>query len=295
MAEREIVVTGANSPLAQALIERFLRKFPGRLVGIVSPRGDPSALKGSKDMIRYLQADLESDLPEVVSKALKRAHSVLHMAWVRGTDPDSVTERNLRIAERLVAAMGDPQKLYLLSTIAAGRDAPSAYGRAKFVTGQWIRSQGGNVLVCGLVISDPPLTAFKTLSDVAEQFPISLRFWAGKTTIYPIAIADLEAALGMILETKPTLGTAALFLPKGVQANDFMRWIEAKHPRPRVPVWLPNKPFLAMAKVGRYSPLKGLSEKIATFLYLDEQRLGAMKPAPGTDLAHTRAAARRIG
>ena len=292
MAEGKIVITGANSPLAQALIEKFSPALTSRLVGLVSPRSDPATLNTK---IGYFRADLERQLPEDAAGVLKEAEAVLHMAWIRDTDPEAATHRNMRIAERLVAAIGSAGKFHLLSTISAGPDAPGAYGRAKFAVGEWLNSQGGGVLVCGLVVSEPPISAFKMLCDVSARVPFAIRFWAGRTQIYPIGLNDLAATLEEILLTKPGSGTAALFLPGGVPANQFMKRIEAKHPRTRLPVWLPNKPLLAVAKLGRNLPLKDLSEKVVTFLYTDERWLGTLTPPAGASLEETRAALRGDG
>lgn len=289
MADARLVVTGANAPLAQSLIKGLLADGAGPILGLVSPWCDQTTLLADQGKLAYLAADLTASLPPAAAEAVRTADAVLHLAWVRDSDVETATRRNLAILDNLTAAMDSAERLYFMSSVAAGADAPSAYGRSKFLVEEQVRAQGGNVLVCGLVMSEPPQTAFKMLVSLVTKLPLAVRFVLGAPRVYPIALADLDRGVRDALTAATPVGTVALYHPGGVVLNAFLRRLEARHGGFRLPLPLPAGPMLAAGRIARRTPLKGLGEKITTFLYKDDRRLAALPPPPGPTFSETEA------
>ncbi len=287
MAEYRLVVTGANAPLAQSLIKGLLADDAGPVLGLVSPWCDPSTLLADEGKLAYLAADLTAPLPAAAADAVRSADAVLHLAWVRSGDVETATDRNLAILDNVAAAMDSAEKLYFMSSVAAGADAPSAYGRSKYLVEDRVRTLGGNVLVCGLVMSEPPQTAFKMLVSLVTRLPLSVRFVLGAPRVYPVALADLDRGVRDTLRAAAPVGTVALYHAGGVALNAFLKRLEARRGGFRLPLPLPAGPMLAVGRLARRTPLKGLGEKITTFLYKDDRRLAALPPPPGLTLSET--------
>ncbi len=287
MAEHRLVVTGANAPLAQSLIRGLLAGGAGPVLGLMSPRCDPSTLPADDGRLAYLAADLTAPLPARAAAAVRAADAVLHLAWARGGDTDTATDRNITMLDNVAAAMDTAGKLYFMSSVAAGAQAPGAYGRSKYRVEERVRSLGGNVLVCGLVISEPPRTAFKMLVGLVDRLPLAVRFVLGAPRVYPVALADLDRGVRGVLAAPAPVGTVALYRPGGIALNAFLKRLERQRGGFRLPLPLPAGPMLAAGKLARHTPLKGLGEKITTFLYKDDRRLAALPPPPGLTFDET--------
>ena len=288
MAEYRLVVTGANAPLAQSLLKALLSSDDaGPVLGLVSPWCDQSALLTDTGRLSYLAADLSAPLPVEAAEALRAAKAVLHLAWIRSGDAETAINRNLAMLDNLTTAMDAADRLYFMSSVAAGADAPSAYGRSKFLAEERVRALGGNVLVCGLVMSEPPQTAFKMLVGLVTKLPLAVRFVLGAPRVYPVALADLEHGVRDTLRAAAPVGTVALYRAGGVALNAFLRRLETRRGGFRLPLPLPAGPILAAGRLARHTPLKGPGEKIATFLYKDDRRLAALPPPPGLDFSET--------
>ena len=289
MADYRLVVTGANAPLAQSLIKGLLTTGAGPILGLISPWCDRSRLAADEDELEYLATDLTTPLPAEAAEAVRAAGAVLHLAWVRSGDVETATDRNLAILDNLAAAMDSMEKLYFMSSVAAGADAPSAYGRSKYLIEERVRALGGNVLVCGLVMSEPPQTAFKMLVGLTSKLPLAVRFVLGAPRVYPVALADLDRGVRDTLTAAAPVGTVAFYRAGGVALNAFLKRLEARRGGVRLPLPLPAGPMLAVGRLARHTPLKGLGEKIATFLYKDDRRLAALPPPPGLAFSETEA------
>ena len=75
--------------------------------------------------------------------------------------------------------------------------------------------------------------------------------------------------------------------PGGVALNAFLKRLERQRGGFRLPLPLPAGPMLAAGKLARHTPLRGLGEKITTFLYKDDRRLAALPPPPGLTFDET--------
>lgn len=279
-----IVVSGAGSYLGGPVLRDLAARPDLRVTALASPRRTcPADLKGR---LTWHQVDLEQPLPEEVRRTLRAADSLLHMAWVRGERDQEALLRNRRMLEQLFLDLPEPGRLIFISSVSSSPAARSVYGRTKEQIGRWVVEQGGVTLVLGLVVeADPMAGAYKMLRNLVRKMPVAFRTALGSVPVYPIRLSEMVRTLRAVTCAPPVAGLYQLF-PEPLSFNQFMRHLEARYCRTRVPLPLPVPLVLggaALMKNLHLGPAK-LWDQVLTLFFKDPELLGRLLPIPGERL-----------
>jgi uncharacterized protein YbjT (DUF2867 family) len=278
MPER-IVVTGASSYLGRRVVERLALTRGAEIVALCSPRAGESN-SGSNPRIRYIRASLAEPLPLPVFEALRTADRVLHFAWDRRGDATGSIETNAAMVENLLAVCR-PDAFVFVSSVAGAPDAASAYGRHKHLLAERVRAAGGSVFVPGLVVEDPPAGPYAILTKVVAKLPLAIHFTLGAPQVYPVTMDRLLDMAEVVADPRLARGSWRGF-DEPVSINAFLRSIEARHLRARVPVPVPTRLLLSVARIVKRLPLptRAYCDKILTFLQKNDEHLATICPLP---------------
>ncbi|MGQ0567696.1 MAG: NAD-dependent epimerase/dehydratase family protein [Gemmobacter sp.] len=278
MPER-IVVTGASSYLGRRVVARLAERPGAQIVALCSPR-DPDAGdgEGAGTNVRRIRASLAAPLSPPVTLALRAADRVLHFAWDRRGDAVGAIGTNAAMVENLLAICR-PEALVFVSSVAGAPDAASAYGRHKHALAERVRAAGGSVFVPGLVVEDPPAGPYAILTRVVAGLPLALHFTRGAPQVYPVTMARLLDMVDLVADPDLPPGTWRGFdAPVGI--NDFLRALEARHPRARLSVAVSARLLINVARMLKRVPLptRAYCDKILTFLQKNDAHLALTSP-----------------
>ncbi|MGI9356962.1 MAG: hypothetical protein ACR2PF_17610, partial [Rhizobiaceae bacterium] len=95
--------------------------------------------------------------------------------------------------------------------------------------------------------------------------------------------------------TQHLVGTGAFVLPGGIPMNELLARLELRHPRRRLPLWLPARALVAMGQLGGQLIHFDLGEKIATLLHNDDGRLARLALPRNIAITETEALVRESG
>ena len=283
MTNKKIVVTGAHSYLGQKLLEHLVGIGGFEITAFVTPWAEVEGLV-TRDAINYLKVDLREELSSEASNAVKAADHVFHFAWKRGKDEVAVLEENMKMFENLRTHLVRPDALVFISSVAASPETLSTYGRTKFKAANELVKYGAIVLVTGLIVDKEPKGPYKLLVNVVKKLPLSVRFTKNSVKVYPIRTDDFLKAIESILNQTIPAGSYRLYPSNAADINDFLKLLEAKHKRARVP--LPVSYLLTMGSLKIFHKAgllpASLGEKLLTFLYKDDEYLAKHTTLPET-------------
>ena len=283
MTNKKIVVTGAHSYLGQKLLEHLVGIGGFEIAAFVTPWAEVEGLVAS-DKIDYSKVDLREELSLEASNAVKEANHVLHFAWKRGKDEAAVFEENMKMVENLRNHLARPDALVFISSVAASPETLSTYGRTKFKAANELVKYGAIVLVTGLIVDTEPKGPYKLLVSVVKKLPISVRFTKNSVKVYPIRTEDFLSAIDSILSQPIPAGSYRLFPSNAADINDFLKLLEARHKRARVPLPVSYPLAIGTLKIFHKAGLlpASLGEKLLTFLYKDDEYLAKHATLPET-------------
>lgn len=281
MAGKRVIVTGAHSYLGQRVLAHLAGDH--EITAVITPWTDDGG-SIADDSINYVRADLTRPLDSELAAAVNRADRVLHFAWRRLKDENEAYAENLAMIENLQAHISQPAVLVFISSVAASPGTLSSYGRTKYRLAKKLIQDGAVVLVTGLIVDPEPKGPYKLLVDAVRKSPVSARITRGAVNVYPIRTADYLDAISTLLETDVSGGSYRLYPAKGCDLAEFLRLIEKKHKRARIPVFVPYGLSMAALKAARTLGIlpSTLGEKLLTFLYKDDEYLSTHRTLPGT-------------
>ena len=286
MIDHRILITGAHSYLGSRVTQYLLSKSNYDIYALVTPWSEGLNQGTESGRLHYLRYDLTQPFSPEIKALLASVGHVFHFAWVRGHNLQRVTELNENIIDSLMEPMSDPSRFYFFSSVGAAPGASSTYGLAKWNAMNLVRAKGGSVLVCGLVVDLEPKGPFKMLCTFVEKLPISLRSADGEPRIYPVHINDVLACVQHTVEINPSPGNYKIFITGGLDFNQFLAKLEERYPKTRIKITLNLQYILrsvALIKRSRLAP-QGLSDRILTFLYKDDDYLRSHNEIPGINL-----------
>jgi hypothetical protein len=135
--------------------------------------------------------------------------------------------------------------------------------------------------VPGLVVEDPPAGPYAILTKVVSKLPLALRLTSSAPQVYPIEMDRLLELIDRLADPRLPPGTWRGF-DAPVAFNDFLRGIEARNPRARLPVAVPTNLLLVAARTLKRVPLRtrAYCDKILTFLHKNDAYLAKTSPLP---------------
>lgn len=286
MAERLYAVTGASSGLGQRLVEALSRRPSARVVALVSGRRAPPP---ATDNVSYLAQNLCEPLSQRAEEVLRGADRIAHLAWARprAGSLQEVTAQNMRMVETLLAIPGVGRRLVFVSSVAASPRAGSTYGRVKYLVQERVLRAGGVVLVCGLVVSNPPETAFKALVDMLKRLPVGIRLVPNAPRVYPVWRDDLVAVMMNLVSEEVPPGAYRAFAREGLAINEFIAWTMDRFSIRKTMLPAPQFAIAPVARIARLLGLHSLAEKLGTFFFKDAGVLQGLLDPPGTALSGT--------
>ena len=150
MAERTVAITGANGFVGSALLQTFA-DAGWRVIALTRRPADPP--------VEWRRYDLRDD--SLTDGLLAGVDVLVHCAYARRRPGADAFATNVRASKMLFdAARGAGTKqLIFVSSLAAGGDAPSEYGRQKFRIEQMLDPNADTVVRAGLVLGNGGLFA----------------------------------------------------------------------------------------------------------------------------------------
>ncbi len=209
---------------------------------------------------------------------------IVHLAADTSSGDGATVAREVASACRLVdAASLRSARIVFVSSQAARRDAPTAYGHAKWEVEQRVLQAGGTVVRPGLVYGGPPGGLFRQLLAQVRN-AVALPALLPAPRVQPIHVDDLVAGLLRVAGRDDLAGTALnLAAPEPVSFTLFLRTIASARLRRRrvfVPlpvaclapvVWAANKVLGSAIDPGR---VRSLVDLPALASAADVERLG---------------------
>lgn len=253
----KIAVTGATGYIGTRFVREALRR--GFEVLAVSRRPFPDP------RVSWQPFRLEDPQPFTLPRG---THALVHLA--AQTDPRSESpDAELRAALYLRQLAGEAKARWVFASSQAARaDAPSAYGRAKWLIEQEVLGAGGIVLRLGLVYGGETRGLFGTLCQVLARVPLAPRF-VPAPLVQPVHVDEaVEAFFSCLNRSGPALFRVGL--PVGVPFHEFLKLLARFRLRRKlflVPV--PSGLFRKLAAVLPEPPVRGLSlSRLASLLSL---------------------------
>ncbi len=284
MNSRLVVVTGAGSRLGQPLIAALARDSSLSVAAIVRTRTPDAAVA---DGVHYVVQDLVEPLSYETTELMRSADRILHLAWTRPgpATPSEAADRNANILDQLLATPEVGRRLVFVSSVAASPRAPGCYGRSKHAAQARVLALGGHVVVCGLIISDPPETAFKRLVDFHRKLPVAFRFVPNRFRVYPVLKEDVVTLLARFARDETAAGAYRGFAAGGIPINDFLSWLLDRYGLKRLRMPVPAFTIDAVTTMARVLHYDSLTEKLATFFFKDPVALEGLLDPPETILS----------
>jgi NADH dehydrogenase len=215
----KILVTGATGYIGSVFVRRALAS--GHAIMAASRRraqagewvpyqlGDALALPGDVDVIVHMAADTTGAV----------------------NDPEAELRAVVALMEAPSAA-GIP--FVFVSSQTARADAPTAYGRTKWIIEQRVLARGGWVVRPGQVYGGPELGLFGTLTSLLRRLPVLPALVPGPL-IQPIHVEDCaEGLLRVALRQPAGLHVIHLAAAEPVTFTHFLRRIARDRVRRRV-------------------------------------------------------------
>jgi nucleoside-diphosphate-sugar epimerase len=282
---KTIVITGANSPLGSAVVRHLLSQTDHLIIGIVSPRSSDNHNLPSHERLTIVVADLAEKFQGELNSVISAADRILHFAWVRENNLSENISINKRIVDNIIAVISEPDQFAFISSVGASPIAKSDYGISKWRVSDEVLKIGGVVLVCGLVRGDPPQGPDRLLVNTVKRFPLKIRFFAAPVAVFSTTYDELCSSVTAFVNQPSEPGMFRLFTKDPMDLNDFLKKIEARFPRARLPIPVPTNLFvgcLIILKVMRLNPGM-IVDKLLTFLVKDKILLSSLKQVPRTN------------
>jgi nucleoside-diphosphate-sugar epimerase len=284
MTNKKIVVTGAHSYLGQKLLQHLIEFGGFEIAAFITPWANEKELVENA-RIAYHKVDLREPISDADALTVREADRILHFAWVRGKDQDFVLSENRRMLETLKKHVSSPDTLVFISSVSASPETLSTYGKSKYIVANELREYGAIVLVTGLIVDREPKGPYKLLVNVVKTFPFSVRFTKNSVRVYPIRTDDFLNAIVTVLNEPVESGSYRVYPSNAADINDFLKELENKHRRSRLPFPVSYKLSIGTLKLLRRAGIlpATLGEKLLTFLYKDEGYLAGHETLPGTE------------
>ena len=174
--------------------------------------------------------------------------------------------QNVAGTERVVeaaAAAGVTRQVFV-SSYSAHREAPSEYGRTKFILQERFLARGHAVVRPGLIIG--PGGMFERMVGTLKS-PIVPLADGGRDKVPIVALADFQTALAAVIE-QDRAGAFNLFNPELVTMKELFAAIRAAAGSRAILAPVPAFPLMALARV---------MEKIGVALPFDAESFRALK------------------
>lgn len=223
----KVLVTGANGYIGTRFVR--LARLSGHSV-VSATRRAPA------DGTEWFPFDFASpslNLPPGID-------AVVHLAT--GPADGSLSHAEIQSTRALLEKSRAKSQFIFVSSQTAREDAPTTYGRTKWILEQQVLKAGGIVVRPGQVYGGAPRALFGTLVAAVEKLPMLPAFLPAPK-IQPIHVDDCALALLRILESKDDKKIYHLGAERPVSFNYFLKLITRNFNR-RTRVFLPIPRFL---------------------------------------------------
>ena len=254
---RTVVVTGAAGFLGGHLCRTLVAR--GFTVRALVRRPDAVALPPGVRVGRL-------ELPDVIdADVLAGADAVVHAAWAtRETDPARAERQNVEGTRRLLEAArrAGVGRFVLVSSVAAGADAPNHYGRSKAAAERLLDPARDLVVRPGTILARGGGGIFGLMRDLMQKVHVVPLFGGGRQPLQTVHVDDVCEAVARAIERDVT-GAVNVAEPTALSFRDVLRMTAARAGVRCLFVPLPFGPVLAavraMERVGLPTPLRSES------------------------------------
>jgi NADH dehydrogenase len=251
-----VAVTGASGFLGGHLCRTFLAR--GWIVRALVRRPDAAALPAGVAVARL-------DLPDHVdTAALAGADALVHAAWAtRETDDARAERQNVGGTRALVdAARGaGVRRIVFISSVAAGADAPNAYGRSKAAAERLLDARD-LVVRPGTILARGGGGIFGLMRDLMAKVHVVPLFGGGRQPLQTVHVDDVCEAVARAIERGVT-GAINVAEPDPLSFRQVLRLAASRMGTRCLFVPLPFGPALAavraMERMGLPTPLRSES------------------------------------
>jgi nucleoside-diphosphate-sugar epimerase len=259
-----ILITGASGFIARHLAQRLaLSEAPDAWVNGLRVLGVSRQARDLSGFERIYQASLGESLQSVF--AAEKVDAVVHCALAEGPGAYelNVSGTTRWLDEARSAGVG---LQIFLSTLSATADAPSDYGRAKYVLEQRFVAAGEVVFRLGVVVGDGGM--FGRLRESVRRSPIVPLLDGGRQFVYILGIGCLCSILrDCILCNGAGLAGRAWnpHLPRAYTLREVIRAIVRCYGYWRLLLPIPSRPILALLLAAEklpFLPLTGIFDKL---------------------------------
>jgi nucleoside-diphosphate-sugar epimerase len=257
MAVPTVVVTGAAGFLGGRLCRALAAR--GWAVRALVRRPGTTAVPPDVPVGRL-------DLPDAIDvELLAGADAVVHAAWAtRETDPGRAERQNVEGTRRLVEAVrqAGSARVLFVSSVAAARDAPNAYGRTKAAAERLLDPARDLVVRPGTILSRDGGGIFGLMRDLMRRLHVVPLFGGGRQPLQTVHVDDLCEAIARAVERGST-GAINVAEPAPLPFRDALRLVAARMGVRCLFIPVPFAPALAavrtMERFGLPTPLRSES------------------------------------
>ena len=212
----KFIVTGANGYIGSRVV-KLLQQRGHTVFGLTRSKPRNSA-------ITWVPYDLAHSANRT-SELLIDIDGIIHLAATTGAIKEFDEYPDIQAARRLITlAKKTNIKFVFISSQTARADAPTNYGRIKWLIEQEVISAGGLAIRPGQFYGGKLQGLFGTMTRMVKRMPVLPRF-IPHLPIRPIHVDDLAEAIVNILEGT-TIVTGIMFLGAPVPVT-FTRFLEA--------------------------------------------------------------------
>jgi len=266
-AGRLVVLTGATGYIGTVLTRRLLAE--GFRIRALS-RSRPSGVD-----VEHIPYELRSEVPV---GALDGAAAIIHLAAETQWNSDTYVEAELVALRRLmIAASQTRARFVFVSSQSASPDAPSNYGRAKWLCEQEVISKGGVVIRPGLVYGGAERGLFGTLCRFLRALPLLPRLTPAPL-VQPVHVDDLAEAFVKVI-SDPSLESSVFSIaePRPITLHAFLHAIATER-LCRASLFIPVPLGLLLPLLEITSPIWGASASPDRLRTLVHSRLLDTRP-----------------
>ena len=233
----KLVITGLSGYIGESLGKNALNR--GHAV-IAASRSAP--LNKAFTWMKYnLDCQVPLELPA-------GTNAIIHLAANTSSISNLDYESEVLAARALIAASHQVKaKIIFVSSQTARPDAPTEYGRTKWLIEQEILSSGGLVVRPGLVYGGNEKGLFGSLVGLVKKFPL-LPLFLPAARVQSIHVDDLAEGMLRIIERNRQPGIIHLASPEAISFSRFLSTI-AKY-RVRKKRWFLPVPVVLIKMIG---------------------------------------------
>ena len=275
----KILVTGASTDIGLKLTKRLTKNLDDLdelfLLSFTQSLSNEIDLDIHKK-IKIINQNLLSSFKNELKEILKGIDILIHMAWIRPTNPSKSHDLNLKSVKNILNNLNKNAKIIFLSSVAGIPRSSSYYGKSKFQVSKLLyNSRKTSILICGLIVSDNKKSPYVFLKKLFETIPILIKFGHKIEILY----TNSDVVINKIYEKTINFekGVSKLYNNEKVFFDDFVKNNFNLTQKISINISLLIPFFLIIAKYLNYIPwICKITDKLITLLSNNKSKTDKM-------------------